>query len=68
MNQIIEYIESNKLLPAYQSGCRKTHGMETTLIKMYNDLLDAIDKNHVTIIVMIDLSAAFDTVDIPIVL
>lgn len=42
--------------------------METTLIKMYNDLLDAIDKNHVTIIVMIDLSAAFDTVDIPIVL
>ena len=36
--------------------------------KMYSDLLNAIDNNQVTLVVMIDHSAAFDTVDIPTVL
>lgn len=39
------------------------------MIKMYGDQLCSADNNKVTIIVMtVDLSAAFDTVDIPIVL
>ena len=35
------------------------------MMKMYSDLLNAVDNSQVTIVVMIDLSAAFDTVDIP---
>ena len=35
------------------------------MMKMYSDLLNAVDNNQVSIVVMIDLSAAFDTVDIP---
>jgi hypothetical protein len=35
---------------------------------MYDDLLKAVDEGKVTIVVMIDLSAAFDTIDIPIAL
>jgi len=35
---------------------------------MYDDLLKAVDDGKVTIVVMIDLSAAFDTIDIPIAL
>ena len=38
------------------------------MVKMYNDLLENIDKNQVTIVVMVDLSAAFDTIDITILL
>lgn len=39
----------------------------TATIEMYSDLLIAVDNNEVTmIVVMIDLSAAFDTVDITI--
>ena len=34
------------------------------MIKMYHDLLDSVDKSKVTLVVMIDLSAAFDTIDI----
>ena len=68
MNQINDHIESNNLLPAYQSAYRKYHGVETAMVKMYNDLLENIDKNQVTIVVMVDLSAAFDTIDIPILL
>ena len=52
----------------------KNHGVEAAMIKMYSDLLNAIDNsnaidnNQVTVVVMIDHSAAFDTVDIPTVL
>ena len=65
LRQITKYIEVNKLLPHYQSAYRKNHGVETAMLKMYSDLLSAIDNSQVTIVVMIDLSAAFDTVDIP---
>jgi len=68
LNQITKHIESNKLLPSYQSAYRKNHGVETALLKMYDDLLKAVDDGKVTIVVMIDLSAAFDTIDIPIAL
>ena len=53
---------------SYQSAYRKIHGVETAIIKMYSDLLNAIDNIQVTLDVMIDLSAAFDMVDIPTVL
>ena len=65
LRQITKYIEVNKLLPHYQSAYWKNHGVETAMLKMYSDLLSAIDNSQVTIVVMIDLSAAFDTVDIP---
>ena len=35
----------------------------TVLLKVKNDLLLNMDKGHVTLLVMLDLSAAFDTVD-----
>ena len=68
LSQITDFIECNKLLPPYQSAYRRYHGVETAMLKMYSDILNAVDLNLVTIVVMIDLSAAFDTIDIPIVL
>lgn len=68
MNQISSHIESNNLLPSYQSAYRKFHSVESAMMKMYSDLLETADSRHVTIVVMIDLSAAFDTIDIPILL
>ena len=68
LEQIVEHVENNGFLPDYQSAYRKNRGVETTLIKMYDDLLHASDNKLVSIVVMIDLSAAFDTVDIPILL
>ena len=37
------------------------------MVKMNSGLLNAVDNSQVTIVVMIDLSAAFDTVDIPVI-
>ena len=47
------------LQPAYRLG----HSTETALLKMHNELLMNMDAQRVTLLVLLDLSAAFDTVD-----
>ena len=50
------------MLPQYQSAYCKFQSCETSLTKLVNDCLWAMD-DQVTALVAIDLSAAFDTVD-----
>ena len=58
-----EHLESNNLLPVYQSAYRKGYSTETLLIKVYNDILFNMEYQRLTPLVAIDLSAAFDTVN-----
>jgi len=51
------------LLPANQSAYRRCHSTETAVAAVHNDLVRAADAGHVSALVMLDLSAAFDTVD-----
>ena len=51
------------LYPVPQSAYRRTPSTETALLKVMNDILLNMNKRHVTILVLFDLSAAFDTVD-----
>lgn len=46
-----------------QSGYKKCHSTETLLIRVVNDLLIASSEKKATIVMLLDLSAAFDTVD-----
>ena len=46
-----------------QSAYRDKHSTETALIKVQNDILSAIDAGSSVILLMLDLSAAFDTID-----
>ena len=62
-NQIHEHMTTYKLYPTTQSAYRKSHSTETALLRIKNDILLAMNKQHVTILVLLDLSAAFDTVD-----
>ena len=51
------------LYPLLQSAYRKSHSTETALIKVQNDILMNMDRQQVTLLVLLDLSAAFDTID-----
>ena len=46
----------------FQSAYKKHHSTETALLKVKNDLLMNMDYQHMTLLVLLDLSAAFDTV------
>ena len=46
-----------------QSAYRKAHITETALVRIQNDILRATGNQEVTILLLLDLSAAFDTVN-----
>ena len=61
--QTYHYLESNNLLPLKQSAYRKHHSTETALLKVTNDIFRALDQRQEVVLLMLDLSAAFDTLD-----
>ncbi len=62
-NQTHCHMTVNNLFPPLQSAYRKNHSTETALLKITNDILLNMNKQHVTLLVVLDLSAAFDTID-----
>ena len=63
LDQFTQHCNSNSLLSGYQSAHRKYYSCETSLVKLINDILWAMEKQLVTVVVILDLSAVFDTVD-----
>ena len=61
--QLQQHMDTNDLNNPLQSAYRAHHSCETALLKVQNDLMLALDDNSVVIHVMLDLSAAFDTLD-----
>jgi hypothetical protein len=62
-HQMESYLDSTGLLPQHQSAYRKGHSTETALAKVCADLITSMDSGHHTLLALLDLSAAFDTVD-----
>jgi len=50
-------------MPTQQSAYRQHHSTETAVTKVYNDSLLAADSGLVSALCLLDLTAAFDTVD-----
>jgi len=61
--QLGEYLEENNIHEKYQSAYKKHHSVETALVRFQNDVLRSIENHHSVILVLLDLSAAFDTVN-----
>ena len=61
--QITKHLNESNLMPPLQSAYRSHHSTETAVTKVLSDILDATDARKVTLLGLLDLSAAFDTVD-----
>jgi len=57
------HLRENSLHDVYQSAYRQHHSTETVLLRVQTDILDALDRGSLVVLIMIDLSAAFDTLD-----
>ena len=63
LNQITPYLMSNERLSTRQSGNKKSHSTETSLIRTTDAILNAIDEKKTTAVVLLDMSKAFDTIN-----
>ena len=67
--QLMKHVEAHHILPDGQSAYRVNYSTETSLISLLDNLLLTADKDaRASALLLLDLSAAFDTVDHPILL
>ena len=62
-SRLLAHMSFNGLLDKFQLVYKRFHSTETALLRVQNDLLMAVDKGKRVFLVLLDLSAAFDTVD-----
>ena len=61
--QLLDYLTASRLLPDLQSAYRAHHSTETAVLKVLSDIRQAVDSGDLAVLTLLDLSAAFDTVD-----
>ena len=62
-SRLLDVINDQCLSDKFQSAYKSHHSVESALLRVQNDILRAMDDGRVTALVLLDLSAAFDTVD-----
>ena len=62
-SRLNSHINSSHTSNDYQPTYRKFHATETTLLEIHNDILSSMDDGRATALTLLDLSAAFDTID-----
>lgn len=61
--QMTDYINANQLLCKFQSGFRPGHSTSTSLLTVTDDISLAMDKGQLSVLVLLDFSKAFDSVN-----
>ncbi|XP_071508445.1 uncharacterized protein [Diadema antillarum] len=62
LSQFQDHLSEHNLYSEMQSGYRPHHSCETALLKVTNDILLSLDKGEEAVLLLLDYSAAFDTV------
>lgn len=61
--QIQSFLVANDIYEKFQYGFKPCHSTEIALLRVFNDLIGTVDSGNHAMIVLLDLIAAFDTVD-----
>ena len=57
------FLDENSIYAIYQSAYRPRHSAETALLRIHNNVAQLIDSCRGVLLVLLDLSAAFDSLD-----
>ena len=60
---IATHLINNDIVDNFQSAYKAGHSCETALLRVYNDIVTTIGRGNGAMLVLLDLSAAFDTID-----
>ena len=63
VSQLMSHLNRQNLFSSFQSAYRPGHSAVTATLKVVNDLLLAMDEGKLLVLVLLDLSAAFDTIE-----
>lgn len=66
LEQMTSYLTEHKLTDPLQSGFKPRHSTTTAMVKITEDIRLAMDDKKLTLLLLVDLSAAFNSVDIDI--
>ena len=61
--QLQHFMDVNGIYGVYQSAYRPQHSAESALLRIHNDVAQSIDSRRSVLLVLLDLTAAFDTID-----
>ena len=61
--KLLKHAESTGNVEILQSAYKVNHSTQTTLLKVRTDILNAIQNKEVTCLILLDLSAVFNTID-----
>ena len=61
--QLVQYLTVIHLFPQLQTAYKRSHSTETALLKVFADVINAIDADEIALVSFLDFSAAFDAVD-----
>ena len=63
LRQLHPYVHGAGLYGKCQSAYREAHSTETALLRVHNDVMRSLDRQTDVVLLLLDLSAAFDTID-----
>ena len=62
-SRLLSHMDKHHLYLAFQSAYKQHHSVETVIIRVQADILKAVDNKKLVLLILLDLSAAFDTID-----
>ena len=61
-SQLVRFLQDHSIIHPFQSGNRKSHSTESALIYFTDEILKNMDEKHISVVVLLDMTKAFDSI------